>query len=48
MENIEKIIELVAFAEIQVSTLLDCKDEFKIILFRLNTLKANEAINARF
>ena len=48
MEKIEQVIELVAFTEKEVSALLDCNEEFKSVMFRLNTLKANEALNARF
>ena len=48
MENIEQVIELVAFTEKEVSVLLDCKEEFKSVMFRLNNLRANEALNARF
>lgn len=48
MESIENVIELVSFTEKTVSALLDCKEQFQSVMFRLNALKENEAVNARF
>lgn len=48
MENIENVIELVSFTEKTVSALLNCKEEFQSVMFRLNALKENEAVSARF
>lgn len=48
MEKIEQVIELVAFTEKEVSALLDCQDVFKSVLVKLNALKDNQVLNARF